>query len=781
MYDHFPDHMKDFYNSIFAWVDAAPNCQFVGSLSQADMRRTLKGSVAYVYPTAFEETSCIIARECIETLTPMLSTGVGALTETLGDCGIFYEDWTERPISESPQPLYDDDEWCKDFAEFVRASLTEDHPESNLKATMWAVHEMTKRTDLYWDGVAAQVIENAEPKQPTHYSRAWSMVQDGDVIPAEAYLAALPMDDHNEHSLALLDEIHTCYPFVFGDVTMEEHYNLHYEIVNKNELEWTVQYTDHPRINEVRAALKSMPPGSLVMEYGCGAGHMIAPLAIEFPLLNFVGMDINQPCVDVINKGAKENKVKNLRAVRGDQDHPVENYKKLADFIWCSEVLEHVVEPWALVEEVESYAQEGGYALFTVPFGPWDVMTFMRPGQWMFRAHIWQVDKDMIKKMVGEKDEISISSCASSSGKDGRVYGNYIFSFKVDHKGVPRVDPLEKAKRHFSRQTVAAAVIAMDNSDTIEKLLNSLKYTVQHVNIAHGPSKDNTRQIIDEWFKRHPYVTYKVIDVPPIHTPEGYRDGWGQGFGFDDARNVSTRGLEAYDWMLWIDTDEYLVGNLNPFLRANALDSYLITQHHFTVEPRGEPAQLDRPARLIRTTSGFTARGHIHEHFEVPEGGPGRGFLLPSVDIGHTGYENEETRRARFFRNFPFLQWDHDTASDRRLHPFLWFRDIVHRVRYALSEGNNEVAFHLAQEGIEYYNDHWNEMSSFGPGTFQALDYIAELNRYLDKGLGVQLQLVLEDGKTLAFNSKVESFDQLERVLRDVLEPEYKTRNSRYY
>jgi hypothetical protein len=72
-------------------------------------------------------------------------------------------------------------------------------------------------------------------------------------------------------------------------------------------------------------------------------------------------------------------------------------------------------------------------------------------------------------------------------------------------------------------------------------------------------------------------------------------------------------------------------------------------------------------------------------------------------------------------------------------------------------------------------------MSSFGPGTFQALDYIAELNRYLDKGLGVQLQLVLEDGKTLAFNSKVESFDQLERVLRDVLEPEYKTRNSRYY
>lgn len=778
MYAHFPEHMQAFYDQIFAWVEQAPNCEYVGSLSQKDMRRMLKGSVAYIYPTAFEETSCIIARECIETLTPMLSTGVGALTETLGDCGIFYEDWAEKEEGWSPD--YDDDEWCQDFADFVKASLTQEGENSNLEATVWAIHEMTKRTDLYWDGVAAQVIENSQPKQPTHYSRAWSMVQDGDVIPAEAYLSSLKEEEHNEHTRALLDELYECYPFVFGDVTMEDHYDFIYESVNGNELTWTVEYNDHPRINEVRGALKSLSPGSVVMEYGCGAGHMIAPLAIEFPLLDFVGMDISQACVDCINDGAAEHGVTNLRAVRGDQDNPIEDMVGTADFIWCSEVLEHVIEPWSMIEEVEEYVKDGGYALFTTPFGPWEPMTFMRPGEWMFRAHIWQVDKDMIKAMIEGKEESSILVSPVGAAADGRIYGNYIFSFKVDHEPVPSVDPLEKAYAHRSRETVAAAVIAYNNEDTIRRMLDSIQWAVQHVNIALGPSTDGTRAIIEDWFEKRKYITHEIIDVPKISPPERF-GGEGDGFGFDDARNASTEGLEAYDWILWIDTDEYLVGNFSPLLRNNSLDSYLITQHHFTVEPRGEPAQLDRPARLIRTTSGFKCKGHIHEHFEVPEGGPGRGFLLPNVDIGHTGYQNEDTRKNRFMRNWPFLQWDHEDHNDRRLHPFLWFRDIVHRVRYCLMEDNKEAAFALAQEGIQYYNDNWKEMSNFGPGTFQALEYVAELNRYMDRGLGVQVSLALEDGKSLQFNTKVENFEELQRVLKDVLEPEYERRASRYF
>lgn len=776
MYEHFPEHMTDFYNQIFAWVEQAPNVEYVGGLSLKDMRRTLKESVAYIYPTAFEETSCIIAREAIETGTPFLTTKIGALPETLNGCGVYYEDWAE--CEEGWEPDYNDDEFCQQFAEFVRASLTEDHPQSNLKQTVWSVHDMAKRVDLYWDGVADLVIQNAEPKQSKQFSRAWSLVQDGDVIAAEAWL-----QQHKYLTPAaanLYDQIREVYPFVYGDRTMEDHYEYLYASANNDELEWTTKYNNHTRINEVKAALRSLPPGSNVLEFGCGAGHMIAPLSIEFPNLNFVGFDIAQSCVDVINAGAKEHEVENLAATRADQDNPLENLYGTFDFAYCSEVLEHVIEPWALMEHVEKYVKEGGYLMFTVPFGPWEPMTFTKPGQWDWRAHLWQIDKQMIDEMIDDKEDTAIASMTVGVAYDGRSYGNYIFTYQADHKPIPSIDPVAKAERHHSRQTVAAAIIAYNNADTIEKMLDSIDLKVQHVKIAHGPSTDRTREIIDEWFSTRPAITYEVVDVPRIQPPKEY-GGEGEGFGFDDARNASVEGLDDYDWILWIDTDEYLVGNISPLLRQNTLDSYLITQHHFTVEPRGEPAQLDRPARLIRTTSGFKCLGHIHEHFEVPDGGPGRGFLLPNVDIGHTGYENEATRRERFKRNFPFLQWDHDNKSERKLHSFLWFRDIVHRVRYYLTEGRQKEAFDLANEGLAYYNDNWERMSSFGPGTFQALEYVAELNGYLDNGLGVVVGLQLDEGKSLQFNTKLTDYEQLQRVIHAVLKDEYADRASRYY
>jgi 2-polyprenyl-3-methyl-5-hydroxy-6-metoxy-1,4-benzoquinol methylase/glycosyltransferase involved in cell wall biosynthesis len=778
MYEHFPEHMADFYNQIFQWMEMAPNVEFLGGLSQEDMRLQLRKSVAYVYPTGFQETSCIIAREAMETKTPFLTTKIGALPETLGESGVYFEDW--QGIDDPDwEPDYNDNEFCAQFAGFIVASLTEDE---NADKTWAAVNHMARRDDLYWDGVAEMVNKHIYPNQPKLFSQVWSMVQDGDIIPAEALIT-----HHQEQGTStkrvdeLKEELHDLYDFVFGDKTMEEHYKFIYDSTNNDELEFTTAYHSHLRIDEVKAACKTLPAGSRVIEYGCGAGHMLAPLAEMFPDIEFIGIDISQDCVDVINEGGKERGFTNIRAYRGDEDNQQDELKGTADLVYCSEVLEHVIKPWEVMDLVESYAKKGGYAIYTVPYGPWEPMTFKRRGEWRFRAHIWEINKVAIAHLIEDKEDKAISAGCIGVAGDGRAYGNYIFSYKVDHEPVPALDPLEKAQYHFTRETIAAAVIAYNNEHSILRMLDSLGDKVQRVKIALGPCTDNTPTIIQTWAVRHPYVRVEVVDVPKILPPKKY-GGEGDGFGFDDARNISVDSLdEDFDWVLWIDTDEYLVGDFRPFLRANSLDSYLVTQHHFTVEPRGEPAQLDRPARIIRTTSGFKCLGHIHEHFEVPEGGPGRGFMLPNVDIGHTGYENEETRRRRFQRNFPFLEWDHETGGERRLHAFLWFRDIVHRVRYCLMSGNQKEAFDLANEGIEYYNENWQAMASFGPGAFQALDYVAELNGYLDKGLGVRLSIGLEDGRTIDFKTQLEDYDQLERILKEVLGPEYEKRRSRYY
>ena len=475
MYEHFPEHMRDYYAMIFNRMKGMSNVEFAGGKPNHELRQMIAASAAYIYPTQFEETSCILARECIEQCTPFLTTKVGALPETLGDCGIYFEDWlAKREIAE---PERGSPEWCKEFANFFRETM------QNKDVIARSLAAMTVRDDLYWDGVA-----------------------------------------------------------------------------------------------------------------------------------------------------------------------------------------------------------------------------------------------DMIKEPT------------------------------------------------FKRQTVGAAIIAMNNETTIRQTLDSLVGNVDEIHIALGPSTDRTQQVIIEFGNDHPEIPIAVIGAPKIEARK---------FGFDDARNLSAGGLNT-DWILWIDTDEYLVGNIRKYLRNNDLQAYLIAQHHFTVEPRGGQTQIDRPARLFRNNIGFKARGHIHEHFELPEGGPGRAYLCHDVDIGHTGYKNEEVRKGRFDRNWPFLQWEHEEKEQRKLNHFLWFRDIVHRMRWAASHGEPHEAVKLAQEGEAYYDGHYEDMAAFGPGIFLALNYMKEVHSVLGKGIPMKVSIQLED-RQATFDGSFTSYEQMERVVAQMLKPEFADRASKYY
>lgn len=479
MYEHYPEHMREYYEKIMARMRAMPNVEFAGGKPNHELRSMISMATAYIYPTQFEETSCILAREAIEQRTPIMTTKAGALPETLGDCGLYFEDWLVA--NGLTEPEKGTPGWCKLFASFFREAV------NNTALVASVTDKMSKRTDLYWDGVADIVMEHAEPKQET--------------------------------------------------------------------------------------------------------------------------------------------------------------------------------------------------------------------------------------------------------------------------------------------QTLAAAIIAMNNEDTILKCLNSLIGSVDAIQIALGPCTDGTADVIHKFADDHPDIPVSMIDVPKIEPRK---------FGFDDARNASLKGLEQYDWILWIDTDEYLVGNLRKYLRNNYLQSYLISQHHFTVEPRGKAPQIDRPARLFRNNIGFKFKGHIHEHAEIDEGGPGRAYLCHDVDIGHTGYKDEATRKERFDRNWPFLQWEHEEPVQRKLNRFLWFRDIVHRMRWDFVHGKQQSAHNLALEGEAYYNEHYLDMAAFGPGLFMALEYMAEIYNVLGKGVPMQMSFQLDDRQQQIRGTFID-YKQLERIVAQLLEPEFVERASKYY
>lgn len=776
MYQHFPDHMKGYYEQVFRRMAEMPNVEYVGGLSNKDVRQLLHDSEAYIYPTQFEETSCILAREAIEQRCPLFTTRVGALPETVQDCGVYFEDYL-RDFG-IPEPEKGSPGWCKLFASFVREGL--------------AIPEVLKsidinqgmRDDLYWDGVA-EMIETRAPDNASAklFSVAWSMVEDGDVIAAKAFI------DNNDRAYdsftaKLRGDLDTLYPFLLdptdpGYVSLADYYDKIYSgkaASARSECHYQEDFSGGARLEAIALQLAELPDGQRIVEFGCGPGHLLAPLAKKFPQHEFFGIEISETAVRVLNEGAAQRARTNLSAIQGDEMATLQ-FSQAFDFAICSEVLEHVPQPWKTAEFVEAMVKPGGRCLFTTPYGPWEPMTFRVKGQWEERAHIWLLDRPALREMFEHKQEKRLLTAVRKPEEGpmlpyGRLAGQYIFSYEADHTPIKPIDVENKWKTHNVRQTCAAAIIAMNNEDTILRCLESIAEKVQIIQIAHGPSTDRTREIIDQFAEDHKHVQVRVIDVPQIKVYE---------YGFDDARNASAQGLNAVvDWILWIDTDEFLSGDFTPFLRNNDLDAYIIPQHHHTCEPRGAPPQVDHPARLFKTTRGYRAIGHIHEHFELPEGGPGRAYELPGVDIAHTGYVNEEVRQVRFHRNFAFLQWDHQDEKPRKLHYFLWFRDLIHWMRIHARENRPEMARQLAEEAISYYNANWETMSAFGPGFAMSQQYLNEAYQYLGRGVPIAVTVRFAD-RAAEIGTRFESYDQLERLVKFLVEPELKDRQSQYY
>lgn len=777
MYAHFPEHMKPMYDYCRARIEALPNVEYLGSLSQSQMRAAIAESSAYVYPTMFEETSCILARECIETFTPMLTNQVGALPETLGDCGFFLEDFRIEQFENrytKPSLGWNTDEYCEAFANMVRWWHT-DRAEVYRNKLSDAQIQRHEDNDLYWGGVAQAAAARVGAYETSSiFSRAWSLVRDGDVIPAIALLRANEGELRGA-SLHLLDQLLHEYAFVESDEALAKHYAMcHDKLAAEDQhfhSDMTTVVPQSPRWQAVAAQLARLPEGARVLDFGCAEGVQVIAWAKVFPKLQFVGVDFADMALANAEKHAMNNGVGcqvQFRHAAHEEDFFDE--ANPFDAIICTEVLEHQPEPWTLLQKVERYCKPGGRVILTTPFGEWETDQWEQFNRMWNRQHIWQVDAYAYDVMLVNKQGVDTALVPGNVMPDGRARGHLCVSYTADQTPIPALDPLAKAAKHHPRETCAATLIAKDASKTIRNTLESIKSSVQMVRVVvDEATKDRTAQVIIEFAADNPWLYVEVIRGPAIKNRE---------WGFDDARNLSIETIET-DWFFWIDTDEYLSSSIKKFLRSNALDSYGIHQHHFSVEPRGVPAQIDRPSRLCRSKMRFF--GKVHEHAETGYNeGPGYAILIPDADIGHVGYVNEPIRRARFERNFPFLEWDRELNPDRKLGTYLWFRDILHRLRYAQEQQNGPMIFALANEAVQFYNTHGEQIVSFGMGAEAALSYLSEAYRVLGRGRQVDVLIAL-DGQQVKFGGIVEDVSQVLTPIRKLLDGELEKARGKYW
>lgn len=115
-----------------------------------------------------------------------------------------------------------------------------------------------------------------------------------------------------------------------------------------------------------------------VADVGCGIGNLLSHIGQRYSLTSSYGYDFSQAAVDFAMK-------RGLNSVFYQHDI----YKDLGikfDFIFCTEVLEHLLYPGKALSNVLSAVKPGGGLLITVPDGRKDTysghINFWSPESW---------------------------------------------------------------------------------------------------------------------------------------------------------------------------------------------------------------------------------------------------------------------------------------------------------------------------------------------------------------------------------------------------------------
>jgi len=100
-YDNTTKEMQGFYQALWQRCEELPNVVNLGPLSKTDLKDLQKNCALHVYPTEFEETSCITVMEQLSCGTPIITTNAGALPETLKESdSVFLNPKSENFIDE---------------------------------------------------------------------------------------------------------------------------------------------------------------------------------------------------------------------------------------------------------------------------------------------------------------------------------------------------------------------------------------------------------------------------------------------------------------------------------------------------------------------------------------------------------------------------------------------------------------------------------------------------------------------------------------------------------
>lgn len=718
-YDNTTPDMREFYEMLWARCGELPNVTVHGALTKQTLACLMHRMDALVYPTEFEEVSCITAMEAMAAGIGIISSDFGALPETCrGSAAVLL-------------PLKDGQADEDMFVALLRENA------KSIKARS-RDQQLTAAKGFTWGASADAVLATvrgifADAGKPS--SLAHHFMRHSDIKALEA-LKLQP--DGLRFTTNLLTELGIGYAF-YRDVKYEEHYKSYYQYEKDRGVNYGPEdVTRTSRFQAVSNYIGELADDSTVLDYGCAHGHYTVALAKRYPAINFVGVDITQSNVDTAREWAVAEGLKNIEFIHGSifstgrlcaKDTGAELGREF-DLIIAAEVVEHVGHPQWLTDSLSDMLRPDGRMVITTPYGPWEAQGYREHGYW--RAHLHHFERADIVEAWGHHPDFKILAAPAGKSKFYSALGSYIFSFRKPTEESREINYLRKTMQTMPDQTVSCCMIVKDAEADILRCLKSVAPHVQEFVIGvDETTTDATKQIILEFARTNVLIAFNVFDITsPVEQ------------GFDAARNETIKKASC-DWVLWIDADEVLVGgeDIALYARNSMYTGFAVRQHHFSHSPV-TIVKVDMPCRLFRNHKGIQFFGKVHEHPELEmNAGIGQVMMLPRTEIVHHGYHDEGVRRNRFSRNLPLLKQDRKANPERILGKFLWLRDLAQSCQYDQEDGRMDEATFLARarEGIKL----WEELldSKNYRITVDALPYYSHLCQIIGGGFDFAFKL----------------------------------------
>ena len=720
-YENKVDHLRDFYNDLTQKAEAFKGkVRVAGCLPKSKLYNEYAQGGVYVYPTPsprfpdFREVSCISVMESMAAGMPVVTSAKGALVETLAPgAGVLVDG---DPSS---------DEYLTKFVDATVRYMNDDVVYNKASTAGRAAAQYKS-----WAAVAQEWSAYFD-KMYTEYSSnktrlAYHFYRHNDIYSADEALK----DEKTPSALRLKERIEKEYTFTAAPELLTQHYHAGGIKTDERLKEIPIKNHDFTESNEVRfhrivEELENKPAANNILDYGCGHGWSTIYLHNKLPGRTWTGVDIDPNAVKWCNKFAKfhAKDPKALDFVVGD-DGTVANSNAHGPYngLIVSEVLEHTTDPYSTMENVEKAVSKGSLVIVTVPYGPSEYGT---PNWETFRNHLWEFSLHDLYDMFGRKPNLSVAATSIyPNAVIGETIGFYMLTYEADHEPLGRIDMKRKMFIQRPRQTLGTLLIAGKNSeDTLRWCLNSIKWVCDEITIGDTGMSNEAKAIAAD---------YNVILVDAPNPLE---------HGFDTARNAVLDTITT-DWVLWIDTDEKLLGGdmFTKYLRESLWDGLSIRQHHFAIDCTFTP---DMPVRVFRHPRNDGRKlkfiGHLHEHPEVEMNeGPGQVLVLPEVHIAHVGYLSERIRRERFIRNRPMLLIDEQRHPNRLLQKHFLMRDNCLLNMYELQQNGNVITEDIrerAHEVAELYRKHF--LGKMKYANIDSLQYYTEALRVLGEGVDV--------------------------------------------